>query len=286
MQKEADMLAVRDSHETAATQFAEVRGNRLAYRRFGRPSDHPLLLLNYFNAAMDDWDPRVTNGLAAQREIILFDNVGVASSSGETPSTVAAMAKDCVEFCKALNLKKIDVLGFSLGGMIAQQLAFQHPDMTRRMILVGTGPRGGEGMSFAELSVEERNDRLALLMNAFFTPSDSSQAAARAYVERLQLRKTDRDAAVSQKSAATQLSAIREWGAVPQADRYAMLPLIRLPALVVHGSKDVVVIPINAFLLGQHLPDAQLIMYSDASHGAASQHADFFLEHARLFLNA
>ena len=154
---------------------------------------------------MDDWDPRVTNGLAAQREIILFDNVGVASSSGETPSTVAAMEKDCVDFCNALNLKKIDVLGFSLGGMIAQQLAFQHPDMIRRMILVGTGPRGGEGMTFTELSAEEQNDPLALLMNAFFTPSGSSQAAGRAYVERLQLRKTDRDAAVSQKAAAAQL---------------------------------------------------------------------------------
>lgn len=244
------MYAVKDSHESAATQFTQVRGKRVAYRRFGRPSGYPLLLLNYFAAGMDDWDPSVTNGLAAQREIILFDNVGVASSSGETPSTVAAMEKDCVDFCNALNLKKIDVLGFSLGGMIAQQLAFQHPDMIRRMILVGTGPRGGEGMTFTELSAEEQNDPLALLMNAFFTPSGSSQAAGRAYVERLQLRKTDRDAAVSQKAAAAQLNAIREWGAVPSTDRYAMLPGTRQPTLVVHGSKDIVVIPINAFLLG------------------------------------
>jgi pimeloyl-ACP methyl ester carboxylesterase len=280
------MLAVKDSHETAATQFVQVGGNRLAYRRFGRPSDYPLLLLNYFAAAMDDWDPKVTNGLAAQREVILVDNVGVASSTGDTPSAVAAMAKDCVDFCGALSLKKIDVLGFSLGGMIAQQLASQHPDMIRRMILVGTGPRGGEGMTFTELSAEERNDPLALLMNAFFTPSQSSQAAGRAYVERLHLRKADRDAAVSRKAASAQLDAIREWGAVPSSDRYAMLRKIPQPALIVHGNKDIVVIPINAFLLGQHLPDAQLVMYPDASHGAASQHADFFLEHAPLFLNA
>ena len=280
------MLAVNDRHETAATQFVQVGGNRLAYRRFGRPSNYPLLLLNYFAATMDDWDPKVTNGLAAQREVILFDNVGVASSTGETPSTVAAMTKDCVDFCEALGLKKLDVLGFSLGGMIAQQLASQHPDMIRRMILVGTGPRGGEGMTFTELTAEEQDNPLALLMNAFFSPSDSSQAAGRAYVERLKLRKADRDAAASRKAASAQLDAIREWGTVPSSNRYAMLGKIPQPALVVHGNKDIVVIPINAFLLEQHLPDAQLVMYPDASHGAASQHADVFLEHTRLFLNA
>jgi pimeloyl-ACP methyl ester carboxylesterase len=217
---------------------------------------------------MDDWDPKVTNGLAAQREVILVDNVGVASSTGETPSTVAEMAKNCLDFCATLGLKKLDVLGFSLGGMIAQQLAAQHPDMIRRMILVGTGPRGGEGMTFTELSAEEQNNPLALLMNAFFTPSDSSQAAGRAYVERLKLRKADRDAAVSRKAASAQLDAIREWGAVPSNNRYAMLRKIPQPALIVHGNKDIVVIPINAFLLEQHLPDAQLTMYPDASHGA------------------
>jgi len=195
------MLAVDDRHETAATQFVQVGGNRLAYRRFGRQSVCPLLLLNYFAAGMDDWDPKVTNGLAAQREVILVDNVGVASSTGETPSTITAMAKDCFEFCAALGLKKLDLLGFSLGGMIAQQVASQHPDMIRRMILVGTGPRGGEGMTFTELSAEEQNNPLALLMNAFFTTSHSSQAAGRAYVERLQLRKVDRDATVSRKAA-------------------------------------------------------------------------------------
>jgi pimeloyl-ACP methyl ester carboxylesterase len=158
--------------------------------------------------------------------------------------------------------------------------------MIRRMILVGTGPMGGEGMTFTELSLDDLKDPLALLMNSFFTPSDSSQAAGRAYVERLQLRKADRDAAVSLKSADAQLNAIREWGAVPSSERFAMLRKIRQPAFIAHGTKDIVVIPINAFLLGQHLPDAQLVMYPDASHGAASQHANFFLEHARLFLSA
>jgi pimeloyl-ACP methyl ester carboxylesterase len=158
--------------------------------------------------------------------------------------------------------------------------------MTRRMILVGTGPMGGEGMTFSETLLDDLKDPVALLKKAFFTPSDSSQAAWRNYVERLQLRKGNRDGTVSMKSASAQLNAIREWGIVPTSDRYAMLPKIGQPALVVHGNKDIVVVPINAFLLGQHLPDAQLVMYPDASHGAASQHSEFFLEHARLFLDA
>ena len=274
-----------DTHETARTQFVQVGDVRFAYRRFGQRGGLPLLFLNYFAANMDDWDPKVTNGFAAKREVILFDNAGVGSSSGETLSTVAAMTKDCVDFCRALDLKTFDVVGFSLGGMIAQQLAFEYPEMIRRMILLGTGPRGGEGMTFTELSVDDLADPVALLTSAFFTPSEVSKAAGRAYIERLKLRAADRDAPVSMKAAGAQLEAIREWGSIPSADRYAMLPRIHQLTLIAHGSKDIVVLPINAFLLAQHLPDAQLVMYPDASHGAQSQHAEFFLEHARLFLN-
>jgi pimeloyl-ACP methyl ester carboxylesterase len=279
------MLMSNDTHETARTQFVQVGDIRFAYRRFGRPGGLPLLLLNYFAANMDDWDPKVTNGFAAERDVILFDNAGVGGSSGETPSTVAAMTKDCVDFCRALDLKSFDIVGFSLGGMITQQLAFEYPDMIRRMILMGTGPRGGEGMTFTELSPEELADPVALLMNSFFTPSKASKAAGQAYIERLKLRAADRDASVSKNAAGAQLAAIREWGSIPSTHRYAMLPRIHQRTLIVHGSKDVVVAPINAFLLAQHLPDAQLVMYPDASHGAQSQHAKVFLEHARLFLD-
>jgi pimeloyl-ACP methyl ester carboxylesterase len=274
-----------DTHETAATRFVQVEDVRFAYRRFGRPAGHPLLLLNYFAANMDDWDPKVTNGLAVEREVILLDNAGVGSSTGETPSTVAAMTKDCAEFCRGLDLRNFDVVGFSLGGMIAQQLAFEHPEMVRQMILMGTGPRGGEGMTFTELSVDDLADPVALLMNSFFTSSKASKAAGRAYIERLKLRVADRDSPVSMRAAGAQLAAIREWGAIPSTDRYAMLARIHKRTLIVHGSKDIVVLPINAFLLAQHLPDAQLVMYPDASHGAQSQHAEIFLEHAQLFLN-
>lgn len=275
----------QNSHETARTQFVQVGDVRFAYRRFGRSGGVPLLLCNYWAANMDDWDPKVTDGLAADREVILFDNAGVGGSSSETPPTVAEMTEQCLDFCGGLNLKTIDIVGFSLGGMIAQQLAFEHPGIIRRMILLGTGPRGGEGMTFTELSIDELADPAALLMGAFFTPSEASQASGRACIERLRLRAQDRDAAVSTRCAGAQLEAIREWGTIPSADRFAMLAGIRQPTLVVHGNKDVVVIPINGFLLAQHLPNAQLAMYPDASHGAQSQYAETFLSHAKLFLD-
>jgi pimeloyl-ACP methyl ester carboxylesterase len=143
----------------------------------------------------------------------------------------------------------------------------------------------GEKACFTELSTDLLADPVALLMSAFFTPSEASKAAGQAYIERLKLRVTDRDAPVSVKAAGAQLEAIREWGSIPSTDRYAMLPRIHQRTLIVHGSKDIVVMPINAFLLAQHLPDAQLVMYPDASHGAQSQHAEVFLQHARLFLD-
>ena len=280
------MLMSNDRHETAPTRFVEVGDVRLAYRRFGPPGGVPLLFLNYFAANMDDWDPKITNGFATYHDVILFDNAGVASSTGRTPSTVEEMMRHCFDFCRALDLKRLDLVGFSLGGMIAQALAFEYPDMIRRMILLGTGPRGGEGMTFTELSPDDLADPIGLLMKSFFTPSEASKTAGRAYIERLQLRATNRDAPVSMQSAGAQLEAIRQWGAVPSRDRYGMLGRIRQRTFIAHGNKDVVVIPINGFLLEQHLPDAQLVMYPDASHGAQSQHAEVFLEHARLFLSA
>lgn len=271
-------------HQTAPTQFVQAEGISFAYRRFGPRGRIPLLLLNYFAANMDHWDPRITNGLAAEHDVILVDYPGIGRSSGQTPSTVAALAKDCVAFCRAIDLTVFDVVGFSLGGMIAQQLGAEFPHMVRRIILLGTAPRGGEGLVFNDLSIDELDDVSALLMGAFFTPSDASQAAGRAYVERLKSRVDDLDVPVSKRSASAELAALREWRAIPPSDRYAMLSTIRQPTLIVQGNKDVVVMPINGFLMAEHLPNAQLIMYPDASHGAQSQHADIFLKHVESFL--
>ena len=195
------------------------------------------------------------------------------------------MTKDVVAFCRALELGSFDIFGFSLGGMIAQEVAAEHPDMLRRVILLGTAPRGGEDLTFADLSVDELDDPVALTLHALFTPSETSQTAGRAYLERLKIRTGDKDNPVSKQAATAQLEAIREWGIIPGEKRYAILAQIQHPTLIVHGTKDVVVAPINAFIMVEHIPNAQLIMYPDASHAAQSQHADAFLEHARIFLD-
>ena len=271
---------------TAPTRFVEADGIRFAYRRWGKPGGLPLVFMQYFSGNLDDWDPQVTDGFAADYDVILFDNAGVGSSGGETPDTVSEMTRQAVAFCDALGLQEFNAVGFSLGGMIAQQLALDYPDRVNRIVLLGTGPRGGEGMTFTELSAEERADPEQFLLAAFFSPTDASQAAGRAYLKRLAARTHDRDLPVSPRTAEAQLRAIREWGAVPSSNRYATLRNIQHPTLVVHGTKDIVVLPINAFILAEHLPDAQLIMYPDSNHGAQYQHAEVFLKHAKLFLSA
>src|SRR6266853_3263066 len=135
------------NHQTAPTQFVEANGIRFAYRRFGKAGGVPLVFNMHFTGTMDHWDPVVTDGFAKNREVILFNNAGVSSSSGEVPTTVEKMGANAVAFIKALGLTKVDVLGFSIGGFIAQEIALQVPYLVKRLVLVGTGPRGGEGMA-------------------------------------------------------------------------------------------------------------------------------------------
>jgi pimeloyl-ACP methyl ester carboxylesterase len=234
---------------------------------------------------MDGWDPAVTNRVAADHEVILFDNAGVGAAGEETPETVVEMTRHCAAFCGAVGLKAIHVVAFSLGGMIAQQLALDHPHLVRRLILLGTGPQGGESMTFTELSAEEQADPVAFLLGAFFTRSETSQAAGRAYKKGLDSRKKDRDLPVSRSSAMAQLAVIREWGTIPATGRYSTLKDITHPTLIVHGNQDIVVAPMNALILAEHLPNAQLVVYSDSSHGAQYQNAQLFLEHVKLFLS-
>jgi pimeloyl-ACP methyl ester carboxylesterase len=277
---------IRTYSQASTDVVRAASGIDVAYRRVGDRGGTPLVLANYFAANMDDWDPLIVDGLAADRDVITFDYPGIGGSAGITPATVAEIAVDCVGFLHALGLTTVDFLGFSLGGMVAQQVASSQPEMFRRMILCGTGPRGGEKMTFTELSIDELNDPVALLLNSFFTPSDASQAAGHAYLDRLNRREADRDTPVTMAAAAAQLRAIREWGEIPTTDRYAMLSTIRQPTLIVHGTKDIVVAPVNAIVLEENLCDAGLLMLPDASHAVQSQHAEVFLANARLFLNS
>jgi pimeloyl-ACP methyl ester carboxylesterase len=276
---------MRTYSQTPTDIVRAASGIDFAYRRVGNRGRIPLVLANYFAANMDDWDPLIVDGLAADRDVITFDYPGIGSSTGVTAATVSELAVDCIGFLRALGLTTVDFLGFSLGGMVAQQIASSHPEMLRRMILCGTGPRGGEKMTFDELSIDELNDPVALLLTAFFTPSDASQAAGHEYLDRLNRRSPDRDTPVTMAAAADQLRAIRGWGEIPSTNRYAMLRTIQQPTLIVHGTKDVVVDSVNAVILEESLPDATLLMLPDASHGAQSQHAEIFLATARLFLN-
>src|SRR6202051_4549468 len=134
------------THQTAPTQFVEANGIRFAYRRFGKANGVPLVFNQHYLGTMDYWDPTVTDGLARDREVILFNNAGVSNSSGEGPPTFARMAADAIAFIKALGLKQVDLFGFSIGGMVVQEITLQAPHLVRRLIVDGAGPRGGQGM--------------------------------------------------------------------------------------------------------------------------------------------
>lgn len=279
------------SNATAPTQFIDTNGLRYAYRRFGRSSGTPLLFLQHFTGTLDNWDPAVTDPLASERDVILFDNAGVGRSTGAAPETIAEMATHVVAFLDGLSLSICDVLGFSLGGMIAQQIAQHKPSLIRRMILVGTGPRGGEDImhlekpNLAKHLQDPVNRGYDVLKNIFFTSSSSSQAAGQAFIERLMQRKDDRDPPSGPNVANAQIAAFREWERYT-GERFADLKGIPHPALVVQGFNDEMIPVRNSYWLAENLPNAMLIVYPDAGHGSLFQYAQSFTKHAAAFLSS
>jgi pimeloyl-ACP methyl ester carboxylesterase len=183
------------THQTAPTQYVEANGIRFAYRRFGKPGGVPLVFNMHLTGTMDHWDPAVTDGFAKDREVILFNNAGVSSSSGEVSTSVEEMGRNAIAFIKALGLQRVDVLGFSLGGLVAQEIALQAPDLVRRLVLVGTGPRSGESMATgtpegAKIFGATYKEPDHLWLSVFFTPSPASQAAGREFLKRFRLRRS------------------------------------------------------------------------------------------------
>jgi pimeloyl-ACP methyl ester carboxylesterase len=275
------------THNT--TEFVEVGGTSFAYRRFGDPIGTPIVLLQHFMGNLDNYEPAITDALARGREVILTDNAGVGLSTGEAPETVAGMAKDAASLIDALGLEQIDLFGFSMGGFVAQQIAFARPDLVRRLMLVGTGPRGGDGMDqlapdVVPLFTTPLEPQDLMWLPIFFSPSDVSQAAGRAFLERIRSRTEDRDTPVSKATVAAHLAAAREWGA-PAPDSFDYLKGILHPTLVVNGSNDVVVPTINSYILQQNLPNAELILFPDSNHGSHFQFTEAFNRYVIDFLD-
>jgi pimeloyl-ACP methyl ester carboxylesterase len=298
---DADSVAVADgavswtpdgtgpTHDTAPTQFVEVNGIPFAYRRFGKPIGTPIVLLQHFMGNLDNYDPAITDALATGREVILTDNAGVGLSAGAVPETVAGMARDAAALIHALGLEQVDLFGFSMGGFVAQQIAVDRPGLVRRLVLVGTGPRGGEGMDRLAAGVEPLFEQVydpqdLMWLPIFFSRSEASQAAGRCFLERIRARTADRDVPVSDATVAAHSLAAGEWGAAAP-DSFDYLKRIPHPALVVNGNKDIVVPTVNSYILQQNLPNAELILFPDSNHGSHFQFTELFSRYVTDFVD-
>ena len=282
-------MTTTGSSITAPTQYLKGTDETYAYRRVGGGFRRPLLCLQHFTGTLDNWDPAVIDPLAADREVILFDSAGVGRSTGQVPATVAGMARHALDFLDALCLTSCDVLGFSLGGMVAQQMALERPSIVHRMMLVGTAPRGGvdimhlEKPSLATPLGDPTLKGYDVLQKIFFAPTASSQAAGGAFVERLTERREDLDKSSGPDIAAAQIAAFRDWER-PATTRFADLQGIQQPTLVVNGIHDEMIPVSNSYRLIEHLPNAVLLVYPDSGHGSLFQYHESFTRQASAFL--
>src|SRR6204780_2640325 len=277
------------SHQTAPTKFVEANSIRFAYRCFGKTGGVPLVFSQHYIGTMDYWDPAVTDGLARDREVILFNNAGVSSSSGEVPTTFERMGANAIAFIKALGLKQVDLFGFSIGGMVVQEITLQAPDLVRRLIVDGTGPRGGQGMELltqaaGQLFGATYDPPENVWLAVKFSPSAAGQAAGREFLKRTHLRQEGRDPEVNDKVSPAQVEAMGKWG-VQQKGSYDYLKTIKQPTLGVNGSNDAIMPTVNSFIMQQNMPYAQLIVYPDSNHGSQYQYPELFVRHVSMFLS-
>jgi pimeloyl-ACP methyl ester carboxylesterase len=249
-----------------------------AYRELGTDNPGPpLVFLVHLAAVMDNWDPRFADGFAARHHVVVFDNRGVGASSGDPATTMEQMAKDAIAFIKAKGFEQVDLLGFSMGGMIAQEIALMEPRLVRKMILTGTGPAGGVGISkVARVTYLDMLRGWLTFQDAkqflFFTRTPGGIRAGKEFLARLQERTADRDKPITIRALQAQLKALRSWGSKQPAD----LSKIDHPVLVANGDNDRMVPSSNTRDLARRLPNSELIIYPDSGHGAVFQfHADF-----------
>jgi pimeloyl-ACP methyl ester carboxylesterase len=257
----------------APTRTIEVDGVPFAYRELGPDSGVPVVFLHHLMAVLDDWDPRVIDGIAAHRRVVTFDNRGVGGSGGSVPHSIEEMGADAIAFIRALGLDEVDLLGFSLGGGVAQMVALQAPDLVRRIVLAGTGPRGAGGVEEITRIAAVAYIKAALTLSdpknfLFFPRTPEGKRAAKDYLGRLKERTSDLDKGIALQARRAQLKAIRAAGLSKPDD----LAKITHPVFVANGDNDLMVASSHSADMARRLPNAQLTIYPDSGHGGVFQH--------------
>jgi pimeloyl-ACP methyl ester carboxylesterase len=278
-----------DGQLTVENLSLEVGDVSFVYRRFGnaRAAAPPLVMLQHFRGNLDSWDPALVDRLAQDREVILVNNRGVGGSTGVVPENVTIMARDALAFIDALGLGQIDLLGFSLGGFVAQELVLLRPRLVRRLVLAGTAPQGGPDLHrwsdgvYALATADEPTAEH--LLGLFFTPSEQSRAKGMEAIGRLYQREVDRDEPTDLATRDAQLAAITAWG-IPDESKLNRLAGITQPTLVANGDNDTMMHTQNSHLLAARLPNAQLRVYPDAGHGFLDQYPELFADEVHAFL--
>jgi pimeloyl-ACP methyl ester carboxylesterase len=271
----------------AATKFVTVAGTRFAFREVGPRGGVPLVLLNHWGAVLDNFDPAIVDGLAARHHVIALDYRGIGLSGGSAPLTIDEMARDTIAFIRALGHATVDLMGFSLGGMVAQDVVLKDQGLVRKLILTGTGPAGGEGIAgVGAVSWPLILKGLFTLRDPktylFFTSTANGRSAAKAFIARTKERKTGRDKGPTPRAFLRQLKAIHAWGRQLPQD----LTLIRIPVLVANGDNDLMVPTPNSRDMARRIPGADLVIYPDAGHGGIFQYHAQFVPKALTFLAA
>jgi len=271
----------------APTRRVDAAGATFVYRRLGPATGVPVILLNHWGAVLDNFDPRIVDGLAATRPVIAVNYRGIGASGGKAPLTVAEMAEDTIAVIRALGFDEVDLIGFSLGGFVAQDIVRKEPGLIRKVILAGTGPAGGEGIEqvgsvswplIIKGMLTFRDPKYYL----FFTSAANSRRAAKDFLERLKERKADRDKPITLAAFLRQLKAIKAWGKQAPQD----LSVILKPILVANGDHDIMVPSSNSIDLARRLPNAELVLYEDAGHGGIFQYHETFVKKVLAFLEA
>lgn len=281
-------------HESLATSYAKAPTKALAagdttyaYRELGPKGGIPVVFFVHLAATLDNWDPRIIDPIAKNRHVITFDQPGVGASTGQVPDNIEAMADDAYTFIKTLGFDKIDAFSFSLGGMIAQDLALKHPDLVRKLVLTGTGPRGGKdidkviGTTYWDIlrATLTRSDPKEFL---FFNRNTTGKPAAKAFMKRLQERTIDRDKPISTHAFQTQLKAIQAFGRSAPSD----LSTLTHPTLIANGDNDRMVPSALSEDLHRRINGSELIIYPNSGHGGIFQYHAKFAPAAVEFLAA